>query len=100
MQVYRSSRAVMFWGISKPGTLAKLIRIFRNKKPVWVSAAAMQSTSFVWGALDVKTGVCLLYFAICHVYPMTQMLHFMQFNLGPNAVNYLRMTSDFSTVSN
>lgn len=60
----------------------------------------MQSTSFVWGALDVKTGVCLLYFAICHVYPMTQMLHFMQFNLGPNAVNYLRMTSDFSTVSN
>lgn len=66
-----------------------------------MSAAAMQNTSFVWRALDVKTGVRLLYFAIFHVYPMTQMLHFMQFNLRPNAVNYLRMTSsDFSTVSN
>lgn len=65
-----------------------------------MSAAAMQNT-FVWRALDVKTGVRLLYFAIFHVYPMTQMLHFMQFNLRPNAVNYLRMTSsDFSTVSN
>ena len=59
-----------------------------------------KNISFVWRALDVKTGVCLLHFAICHVYPMTQLLHFMPFNLRPNVVNYLRMTSDFSTVSN
>lgn len=91
----------MFWGIPKPWAVEKLIRISSNKKPAWVSAAAMQSTSFVWKVLDGKTGVCLLCFAICHIYPMTQMLHCMQFNLRPNAVNYLRMTSSyFSTVSN
>lgn len=91
----------MFWGIPKPWALEKLIRISSNKKSAWVSAAAMQSSSFVWKVLHGKTGVCLLCFAICHIYPMTQMLHCMQFNLSPNAVNYLRMTSSyFSIVSN
>lgn len=91
----------MFWDIPRPWALEKLIKMSRNKKPVWVSAAAMQSTSFVWKVLDGKIGVCLLYFAIRRIYPMTPVLHFMQFNLRPSAVNYLGMTSSyFSTVSN
>ena len=91
----------MFWDIPKPWAPEKLIKMSRNKKPVWVSAAAMQSTSFVWKVLDGKIGVRLLYFAIRRIYPKTPMLHFMQFNLRPSAVNYLGMTSSyFSTVSN
>lgn len=72
----------------------RLIRY--SEKETYLHIFSSHAKHFFCGEiLDVKTGVCLLCFTIFHIYSMTQMLHFMQFNLAPNAVNDQRMTSDF-----
>ena len=73
----------------------KINQIFRNGN---ISTYLQQSCKalLLWRVfLDVKTRVCLLFFSIFHIYSMTQMLHFMRFNLTPNAINDKRVTSDF-----